>query len=354
MKKLFLCSLFFFCSAMAFSQVVWSDNLSGNINSTTNNPYYTNATTSTTNRTVNSRVTVTGVGRGSGTTGANSSGAYRASNFTTSNSIDANDYFEFRITVDANSKVDLSSFSFSASRSSVIIWGNTGPTNAQLRYSLNGGAFTTVAAANPTGNGGSIFNPAISLSSVPVIRGGETIVFRLYGYNAESSSNWWQIESFSFNGTTALPVEFGAVEAAQQNDAVNIKWTTLSETNNSYFDIEASADGETFTKIKTVQSQNGNSDKAQEYEVNITASDITSLLGAPLLLALLSLGFTRRKRMITGALALLILCVNFVACSKSSDAIDVNSVDNVFIRIKQVDKDGSASYSDVVKLIKKN
>ena len=350
MKKILLSTLFTFFSAMAFSQVIWSDNLDGSINSNTN-PYYTNATSSTSSRIVNSRVTVTGIGRGSGTTGTSGiNGGYQANGFTMSNSIDANDYFEFKITVDADSKVELSSFSFLASRSSsgTFFPSVSGPRNAQLRYSLNGGAFTTVAAANPTGN------EDISLSSVPVIRGGETIVFRLYGYNAANNSNWWRIERFSFNGTTALPVAFGAVEAVQQNDAVNIKWTTLSETNNSYFDIEASADGETFTKIKTVQSQNGNSDKAQEYEVNITASDISSLLGAPLLLALLSLGFTRRKRMITGALALLILCVNFVACSKNVDAIDVNSVDNVFIRIKQVDKDGSASYSEVVKLIKKN
>ena len=47
--------------------------------------------------------------------------------------------------------------------------------------------------------------------------------------------------------TDALPVELTNFSAAKNGNAVNLKWTTASEQNNAYFNVERSADGVSFS-----------------------------------------------------------------------------------------------------------
>ena len=46
-----------------------------------------------------------------------------------------------------------------------------------------------------------------------------------------------------------LPVTFGDVNATVASGSLQVSWSTLTEINNSYFEVEASKDGNTFTKI---------------------------------------------------------------------------------------------------------
>lgn len=54
------------------------------------------------------------------------------------------------------------------------------------------------------------------------------------------------------DNTQILPVELISFNAQKGNGIVEIKWTTASEFNNDYFDLERSADGEKFSKLGTV------------------------------------------------------------------------------------------------------
>jgi len=61
-----------------------------------------------------------------------------------------------------------------------------------------------------------------------------------------------------------LPVDFINVNATQKGGAVAINWSTASESNNNYFDIEKSIDGSSFTTINSVKGA-GNSSTVKNY-----------------------------------------------------------------------------------------
>lgn len=64
--------------------------------------------------------------------------------------------------------------------------------------------------------------------------------------------------------TTVLPVMLTSFTAQQEKQTVKLTWQTLSETNNSHFDIERSTDGKNFVKIASVQGK-GNSNQPTNY-----------------------------------------------------------------------------------------
>lgn len=342
MKKRILLPLFLSLSVMAFGQV-WQNDLNGVItnvfliNSATNNPYTVDP-----GETVASNVTVSGITRSPGLNGESALAAFGATGFPNANAINLNAYFEFTLTPASGYKLNLSGFSYTAGPGLDFIQ----PVRAfAFRSSLDGFV-------------GNIGNPdldgtTISLSASQYQNITSPITFRLYAYNGSGGSNYWEIQDFRFDGVVALPVDFGSLQAEQKNNAVAVKWTTLKETNNSYFEVQASKDGNAFTTVKTISSKNGNSDAVQEYEVTITASDIAGLMAAPVLLALLGMGFSRRKRLIAGTVALSVLAVSFIGCARHSDAIEVDMPGKVFIRIKQVDKDGAFKYSEVIQVVRK-
>lgn len=61
-----------------------------------------------------------------------------------------------------------------------------------------------------------------------------------------------------------LPVDFLNITATQKGGAVAINWSTASESNNNYFDVEKSIDGSNFTTINTVKGA-GNSSTVNNY-----------------------------------------------------------------------------------------
>ena len=54
-------------------------------------------------------------------------------------------------------------------------------------------------------------------------------------------------------GANPLPVELVEFTAEKNNERVELKWTTASETNNDYFTVERSADGERFIEIERIK-----------------------------------------------------------------------------------------------------
>lgn len=352
MKYFLQTTVFVLLTSIAFGQI-WRDEISqgafdlGWINSSTDNPY--NGGTGPKNdnsgwpnnnltRLIVANLTVSGISRGSGTTGAAAISAFGATDFSSSGSLDPNDYFEFKLTPASGYKINFTGFTYVGGGGIDL----TPPNNFAFRSSLDGFAANI---GTPT-----LAGTTINLSAAQFQNITSAITFRLYAWRSGGSPNYWEIQSFRFDGAIALPVVFGKVEAAQKGNALNVKWTTNSETNNDHFEVQASKDGKEFKTIKTVQSLNGNSDTEQKYEVAISASDVASVLAFPAVLGLLSIGVNRRKRLVLLAAGLVLATASFVACNKQ-DAVNVSSGDHVFIRIKQVDKDGDFKYSEVVRAI---
>ncbi len=147
-----------------------------------------------------------------------------------------------------------------------------------------------------------------------------------------------------------LPVTFGSVKAFYKNNQLTVSWTTEKETANHHFEIETSTDGQQFTKIATIGSKatHGNSDVTLTYEW--TSDAVLPLTAFSLVaLALIPVSGIRRKKNWLAGLAAACMATMFVGgCSKSGDAIGNN--ESYFIRLAQVDQDGTTSHSKVVRV----
>jgi len=116
-----------------------------------------------------------------------------------------------------------------------------------------------------------------------------------------SDSTWWDIsEGNNINISGIIPVELTSFLGMVTQDGIKLDWATATETNNRGFEIERASDGETFSKIGFVQG-NGTSTKRNNY--------------------------------------------TFVDQSK----FEQNAV--VYYRLKQIDFDGTFSYSDAINVV---
>ena len=153
--------------------------------------------------------------------------------------------------------------------------------------------------------------------------------------------------------TGVLPVTFGDISAIIRGGSLFVNFTSLTEENNDRFIIEASADGKNFTQIGTLKStaKGGNSDVAIPYSfsLNTNSLGIAGMAGFGLF-ALLCFA-TRRNRGLF-AVAAIICAASFISCNRNVEELSVNAGENIYIRIAQVDKDGTKTYSKVVKAVK--
>ncbi len=115
-----------------------------------------------------------------------------------------------------------------------------------------------------------------------------------------SDPTWFDIsQGNSINISGIIPVELTSFSGMVTQDGIKLDWTTATETNNRGFEIERATDGKTFTKVGFVEG-NGTSTERNNY--------------------------------------------SFVDHSNFRQ----NSV--VYYRLKQVDYDGTFSYSDVINI----
>lgn len=81
--------------------------------------------------------------------------------------------------------------------------------------------------------------------------------------------NDYAIDDISFAACTGggpLPVEFSGLSARQKGSGVGISWSTSSEINNKYFDVERSSTGSSdWNVVSTTKSSGGNSSVLKKY-----------------------------------------------------------------------------------------
>ncbi|MGJ7033364.1 choice-of-anchor Q domain-containing protein [Niabella hirudinis] len=154
--------------------------------------------------------------------------------------------------------------------------------------------------------------------------------------------------AYEFQGG-ALPVTLGAFSAVIKGDRLLVSWTTETETDNDHFLVQLSADGKNWRTVQTIQSRTayGNSDRALEYDsaIPLTAAS----LGAGLLLLSVVGG---RCRYVT-AIAVVMACALLYSCSKKDIFKNINS-GKLFVRIVQVDKNGTERISKVIQAVRED
>lgn len=125
---------------------------------------------------------------------------YNSDGWTTSSVIDQGQYIEVSITANVGYKLDLTSLSFTAMKSS------TGPLTARIAHD-NSGDFTTNYNDFVPGTTNSTVSWDFSdFSSTP----GGAVRFRIYGWGGSSTNGTLRITSFSVNGnvTASSPLSF--------------------------------------------------------------------------------------------------------------------------------------------------
>lgn len=180
-------------------------------------------------------------------------------------------------------------------------------------------------------------------------------------WNADASR--WEV-TFSVTGFSSfyvktqtqelvLPVSFGPVSATWQGDGLSVSWQTLSETNNDHFIIEASADGKAFHAINKIQSkaEGGNSSVPIDYSLSldINGAGLGIMLGLGVFAVLLIIPKKNRKWI---AAAIVVTIFGFFSCNKTG-VNGLSGNEKIFIRIVQVDKDGTKSYSKIITVSKR-
>jgi len=182
--KTALLGILFFTFTMASGQAIWTNPIDA-ANPSTQNPY-------TTGDVKDPNITVSGIGRGSGIAGNAGTGRYNATGWTTSGSLNADDYFYFTLTPNSGYKINFVSLVFNLQRS------NTGPATFALRSSLDNYTSTIELIAIS----GSTLEKTIALSSSSFQNIASAITFRIYGYDADNASGTASINDFTFNGIT--------------------------------------------------------------------------------------------------------------------------------------------------------
>jgi hypothetical protein len=89
------------------------------------------------------------------------------------------------------------------------------------------------------------------------------------GTGSITTGSFTTFSKFTFanaaGGTNPLPVELVSFTATTQNEQVDLDWITMTETNNDYFTVEKSTDGDVFEELTKVKGA-GNSIYKRTYE----------------------------------------------------------------------------------------
>jgi peroxiredoxin len=116
-------------------------------------------------------------------------------------SADVDRYLEFSVTVAACKTLTLTQMAFDALR------GSSGPPNIEVRSSVNNDfSSPTTWAISPSGTvGTSCSSYTVSLGALPIVNGGQTIRFRVYGYNAPNNgaNAWLVLDNVTLSGSSA-------------------------------------------------------------------------------------------------------------------------------------------------------
>lgn len=211
----------------------------------------------------------------------------------------------------------------------------------------NSAEFTHSVSITPTMMTGSVYNTLLRM---------RVMSDNSFNFGPSSQLNYGQTEDFWVSINLVLPVTFGDIAAIIKDGSLDLKWRTLTEKNNDYFIIEASKDGKAFKRIGEIKSAalEGNSDQPVEYHFSMNMGDLSGLVAMGLLSFSLLLIMNRRKLghwtnliLITG----IITCFD-ISCNKAvTEEITTNKNEKIYLRIGQVDKDGTKTYSNVFQAV---
>ena len=132
-------------------------------------------------------------------------------------------------------------------------------TLTKIRYYASVGGGTSYTTATPATTATST---TITVPKPPAVNATTTITEIILRTPTGSGGSYQWNHACAINIT--LPVDLISFEAEREEDNIKLNWSTASEENNDYFEIQKSYDGEVFTPIGYVDGA-GNSNAVLEY-----------------------------------------------------------------------------------------
>lgn len=225
------------------------------------------------------------------------------------------------------------------------------PTNGfELYYN---GVLIDAAAIGTTGYVVPNYDPALLTIKAATVPGGTKTTSFNYATIDAAGVRDLSPATYTVNFSIGLPVVFDVIEAKITGTSLFVNWRTLSETNCSHYEVEASTDGVHFSKIGTVRSKaaGGNSTNAINYEFSKTMDATTILSISLVLLLVLVLFLNKRNKWFYTTMIAGVLGVFVISCNKDGEEVVTDQKTKIFVRIKQVDTDGAVNYSKVLQAI---
>ncbi|MDQ3111617.1 MAG: T9SS type A sorting domain-containing protein [Bacteroidota bacterium] len=139
----------------------------------------------------------------------------------------------------------------------------------------DGTTYTTGAALGSATIIAQIFSSSTTTYTDNTVMNGNAYYYRVYAFRYttdnpngntyhRSRGRAYTSSFVDVQQTNPLPVQLTAFSGQQENQNVNLLWTTSSETNNDYFSVERSVDGATFMEIGII-SGHGTSTQENRY-----------------------------------------------------------------------------------------
>jgi hypothetical protein len=219
MKQFLRGLLLFLCyPVLTFGQSIFSNPING-VNPNVSSPY-------TIGQFVDSNITVSGIGRGSGIFGINANNRYDARSWK-SDALDSNTYFEFSLTPNAGKRIDFISFVYSGQISV------NGPSLFAFRSSVDGFA-SDIGMVTATGTTVSLAAPVFQNITSP-------ITFRFYGWAANTGTGTFSINDFEFDGVVScaapqIPV-LPETNSSCSSMSFVLNWPISLDASNYFIDV---------------------------------------------------------------------------------------------------------------------
>ncbi len=171
--------------------------------------------------------------------------------------VNLNDHFGVTLTALPITVVFIDSIKWMERRS------GTGPQAIQLRTSADG--YTGVIWSGT--NFGTSYVTRSVTSGLPSFTPGTPLNIRFYGYNPTGQTGTLRVDSLKIfaHVISTLPVELLWFNGRVVGEDVELAWSTGSELNNDHFDIERSADAMSWFAIGEIEGA-GNSSTVVDYE----------------------------------------------------------------------------------------
>lgn len=186
---------------------------------------------------------------------ANSDGSWAGTFTLSTNSplVPGNEYF---LMIDGNAG-DVCNYSITANTGASVV--NAGIDKSVCTASTNLSANLTVGTGTwSVLNGSGIFtNPNSHTTTVTGLNAG----INTFRWTVNTSNCGIIYDDVIIDAGCLLPIELNKFDYKCDNDHITIEWETLIEVNNKEFILEKSYDGETFTKIYSVQGKENSQEK---------------------------------------------------------------------------------------------